>query len=335
MIAGGERPFMLNVYHCANGHPFRLTDPDTVESLRQSIWLDLVNPTADEITRVHAATGLTVPSEADVSEIETSSRLAMRGDALYLSLPLVTLADGPRSIAVGFVLDRTRLMTVRFASSRVFDTFADHLPRGQTSADGGSQLFVALLEAIIDRQADGLEQIRADLDAISHRIFGMGVRQAGGRKDEDRALRRTLGELGRIGDLISHIRETQVAAGRIIPFTEAMTTTWLPKDLKVRLKTLRRDIASVSDYDTHLNDKLQFLLDATLGFINIAQNNVMKVMTVTSVAGIPPVLVAGIYGMNFKTMPELEWAYGYPWGLLLIVLTTLIPLAIFRWRKWI
>jgi magnesium transporter len=114
-----------------------------------------------------------------------------------------------------------------------------------------------------------------------------------------------------------------------------MTAEWLPKALAPRLVTLRQDIASVSDFDTHLNDKLQFMLDATLGFINIAQNNVMKVMAIASVVGIPPVLIAGVYGMNFKNIPEYDWAYGYVWGWGLIVLTTIIPLAVFRWRKWI
>jgi magnesium transporter len=148
-------------------------------------------------------------------------------------------------------------------------------------------------------------------------------------------MRRTLGRIGHIGDLISHVRETQVGAARIVPYVEAMTVDWLPKALAPRLVTLRQDIASVSDFDTHLNDKLQFLLDATLGFINIAQNNVMKVMAIASVVGIPPVLIAGVYGMNFKNIPEYDWAYGYVWGWGLIVLTTIIPLAVFRWRKWI
>ena len=99
--------------------------------------------------------------------------------------------------------------------------------------------------------------------------------------------------------------------------------------------TLRDDIVSINDFENHLTDKLQFLLDATLGFINIAQNDVMKVMTIASVVGIPPVLVAGIYGMNFKNMPEYDWAWGYQFGWALIILTTLIPLGLFRWRKWI
>src|ERR1700687_3911620 len=101
-----------------------------------------------------------------------------------------------------------------------------------------------------------------------------------------------------------------------------MAADWLPKALMPRLVTLRQDISSVSDFDTHLNDKLQFLLDATLGFINIAQNNVMKVMAIASVVGIPPVLIAGIYGMNFKYIPELEWVWGYGYGWALIILTT-------------
>jgi magnesium transporter len=191
------------------------------------------------------------------------------------------------------------------------------------------------MEAIVDRQADALEQVSADLDTISHSIFAMGADQEGGRKAEDATLRHTLGRLGHLGDLISHVRETQVGAARIVPYVAAMSEEWLPKGLKPRLATLRRDIASVSDFDTHLNDKLQFLLDATLGFINIAQNNVMKVMTIASVVGIPPVLIVGVYGMNFKNIPELDWVYGYAWGWGLIILTTIIPLAVFRWRKWI
>jgi magnesium transporter len=163
----------------------------------------------------------------------------------------------------------------------------------------------------------------------------MGVAQAGGRKAEDATLRRTLGQLGHTGDLISHVRDTQVGAARIVPYVETMAAEWLPKALMPRLVTLRQDIASVSDFDTHLNDKLQFLLDATLGFINIAQNSVMKVMAIASVVGIPPVLIAGVYGMNFKNIPEYDWAWGYEWGWGLIILTTLIPLAVFRWRKWI
>jgi magnesium transporter len=326
---------MINAFACEGQELNRLAET-SFEGLRRALWIDLLEATRDEIDRVEKATGLAVPTEAAVSEIETSSRLATRDGVLYLSMPLIKLSDdGPLSVSAGFILTQDRLVTIRFAANRIFDTYADQLPRGSGPRDTGAHVFVGLIEAIVDRQADALEQVSADLDKISHGIFAMGVNRDGGRKAEDATLRRTLGQLGHLGDLISHVRETQVGAARIVPYVAAMSAEWLPKDLKPRLATLRRDIASVSDFDTHLNDKLQFLLDATLGFINIAQNNVMKVMAIASVVGIPPVLIAGVYGMNFKSMPELDWTYGYVWGWGLIVLTTIIPLAVFKWRKWI
>jgi magnesium transporter len=327
---------MITAFAYIDGHLQRLHETGSADALRPAVWIDLLDAVPDETDRVEVATGLKVPSQANVSEIETSSRLASRDGALYLSMPLIQFSDdGPRGVSAGFVLTLDRLITVRFASSRIFDTCRDHLPRGATCQESGPDIFVGLMEAIIDRQADALEQVSADLDKLSHGIFAMGANQEGGRKAEDATLRRTLGQLGHIGDLISHVRETQVTAARIVPYVEAVAADWLPKALLPRLETLRQDIASVSDFDTHLNDKLQFLLDATLGFISIAQNNVMKVMAIGSVAGIPPVLIAGIYGMNFKSMPELDWPWGYTWAWALIILTTLLPLGVFRWRKWI
>ncbi|MGE0419158.1 MAG: magnesium transporter CorA family protein [Acetobacteraceae bacterium] len=326
---------LLYGFTCETGRPTRIPSTASIDALREAVWIDLVNATPEEIDRVQAATGIAVPTEAEISEIETSSRLSARNGMLYINMPLVSMADGPRAVSVGFVLGRDRLITIRFAGSRSFDAYADQLPRGETLHETAAHIFVGLMEAIIDRQADSLEGIRNDLEKISHRIFRLGARGGSGSRDEDARLRHTLSELGTIGDLISHIRDTQVAAARVVPYVETVAADWLPKDIRARLRTLRRDIASVSDFDTHLNDKLQFMLDATLGFINIAQNNLMKVMTITSVAGIPPVLVAGIYGMNFKYMPELDWGWGYAWGLGWIVISTVIPLLIFRWRKWI
>jgi magnesium transporter len=321
---------MLTAFTCRDGALCRITEP-----LRDAQWIDLLDPTPDEAERVTRETGLAVPTEAEINEIESSSRLATRDRAVYLSMPLVSRPESDaRSVSVGFVLSPERLITIRFAQSRLFDRFVDQ--QMKTDADkGAAHILVALLEAIVDRQADMLEQVKAELETVSHRIFCEEMAAASGRKREDAMLRATLVALGRIGDLVSHVRESQVSAGRIVPYVETSAADWLPKELRPRLHTLRRDIASLNDFDTHLNDKLQFLLDATLGFVNIAQNNVMKVLTVVSVAGVPPVLIAGIYGMNFKIMPELEWVFGYPYSLALMALSTIIPLAIFRWRGWL
>jgi magnesium transporter len=319
---------MLTAFASQDGTLRRITEP-----LSRALWIDLVQPTSDEIRAVAHETGLTIPTQEDINEIESSSRLAARDGTLYLSLPLVTSPEtDPTAVPVGFVLSLDRLITVRFAASRVFNRFIE-----QKHADmhHAAHIMVALLEAIVDRQADALEYVQTELEVVSHRIFSDKMIAASGRKREDAMLRSTLVMLGRIGDLVSHVRESQVTAGRIVPYVKVVAERWLPKDLNPRLDTLQRDIASLNDYDTHLNDKLQFLLDATLGFINIAQNNVMKVLTVVSVVGIPPVLVAGIYGMNFKSIPEYDWTWGYAYGLAMILLTGLIPLAVFKKRNWI
>jgi magnesium transporter len=249
-------------------------------------------------------------------------------------MPLVSrLDEAPRAVPAGFVLSRERLLTIRFAESRLFDAFAERQLRAETAERGGAHILVGLLEAIVDRQADALEQARIDLDVISQRIFREGQRLS--RRGEDSLLRETLTAIGRTGELVSYIRDSQLGADRIVPYMLGNTSDWLPKDLEPRINTLRQDIASLKDYDVHLDDKVHFLLDATLGFINIAQNNVVKVLTVASVVGIPPVLVAGIYGMNFKVMPELQWQWGYAYGLILIAVSGIVPLVWFKLRGWL
>jgi magnesium transporter len=324
---------MLTAFACEGNALRRIAGPSD-KALGDAAWIDLLDPDADEVRRVTRSTGLRVPSEEDLSEIETSSRLSMEDDTLYLAMPLVArLDERPRMVPAGFVLARERLLTIRFVASRVFDAFAERQLRAETAERGGAHILVALLEMIVDRQADALEQMRADLDAISQRIFREGQRLS--RKGEDALLRETLAAIGRAGELISYVRDSQLGADRIVPYVLGNAAGWLPAELHPRLNTLRQDIASLKDYDLHLDDKVQFLLDATLGFISIAQNNVVKVLTVASVVGIPPVLVAGIYGMNFRLMPELEWHLGYAYGLIVIALSGIVPLVWFKLRGWL
>src|SRR5579883_3296755 len=128
--------------------------------------------------------------------------------------------------------------------------------------------------------------------------------------------------LGEIVDSLADELEKLTAADMLSP------------EARGKLKSIARDVASLSDYERHLSDKIQFLLDASLGMINVDQNDIFKILTLVSVVGIPPTLIASMYGMNFKDMPELSWTYGYPYGLAVIVLSALIPLAWFKWRGW-
>jgi magnesium transporter len=295
-------------------------------------WIDLQQPTANEAAFVERATGLRVPTFEDLSEIETSSRVRTEDGVLYLSAPLVhrANAEDPQTTPVGYVLSLERLLTVRFEPLTAFSTF-------EKAARGGpAEIFVGLIDAIVDRLADVLERIAAELDMLSHRLFR--ANPAGPRHyrpaREAADLRGILRRVGANGDLVSKIRDSLLGLARIVPYVAGTCAGWLPDTVKTRLDTVRQDLASLSDYDTHLVNKVQLLLDATLGLINVEQNNIIKVLTIVSVVGVPPTLVASLYGMNFKHMPELDWAWGYPYGLALIAISAVAPLLWFRWRGW-
>jgi magnesium transporter len=316
----------------------RLAEIDTADlaALAHAVWIDLVDPTDAEKVAVERATGLHVASVAELQEIESSSRLNAEDGVLSLSMPFVQFPTrgGAKTRPLGFVLDRDRLITERFAPSVSFDTVHQRVPRLEDGHRTGAHVLVTLLEVIVDRLADQLEKIRDELDDISRHIFQEDLGSGRAPRREDRALRRLLRGVGGAGESVSHIRDSLLAVGRIVPFV-GQNADWLAIELQPRLATLRQDIASLSDYDLHLANKVQFLLDATLGFINIAQNNIIKVLTVVSVVGIPPTLVASVYGMNFKDMPELGWSWGYPYGLLVILASAILPLVVFRLRGWL
>lgn len=300
-----------------------------------TVWIDLLKPTAAETAFIERAIGLRLPTFDELSEIESSSRLRSDGRALYLSTPLVyrTTADQPLATPVGLVLLPERLISVRFEPLTAFATFGE----GPIPASAG-EVFAGLVEAIVDRIADVMEQIASELDTLSHRLFRSGPADGEHRRHrparENRDLRAILRRVGAAGDLVSKIRDSLLGLSRIVPYAAALGAGWLPETVKPRLDTLRHDIGSLSDYDAHLVNKVQLLLDATLGLINVEQNDIIKVLTIVSVVGIPPTLVASMYGMNFKNIPEYDWAWGYEWGLLLIVLSAIAPVAWFKWRGW-
>ncbi|MDB5360712.1 MAG: magnesium transporter [Rhodospirillales bacterium] len=295
------------------------------------IWIDMCSPTPEEIAFVERATKLPVPNRAALSEIETSSRLSIENDVLFLSTPISFRAGGvrPATTPLGFVLSAHLLITVRFENLPAFAGFKERCFAGHTLHASSSGLFIGLLEAVVDRMADVLEHVGGELDEISQRVF-----QPADEKSGSTDLQKILQSLGRSGEILSKIRDSLLGIGRIVPFVTGLSGDWMPVEVGPHLKTLRDDIASLNDYDSYLNSKVQFLLDATLGLINIEQNNIMKVLTVVSVVGVPPVLIAGIYGMNFKAIPELDWAWGYPYAIMLMIVSAVIPFIWLKRRRW-
>jgi magnesium transporter len=310
------------------------------ELLAEAIWIDALNPTAEEKAAIEKVTGLYVSSEAELSEIESSSRFFEEDGAIYLSLPVIAQGKTPQCVTtpMGFVLSQERVISIRFAPSPPIDSVAQRLSKPGTRSNGtkptSSAIFLSLLEALVEVMADMLEHIRTDLDGVSNRVFHQQIPGRGpGRSADD--LQQALQIMGQINDQISRIRDSLLVFGRILPYVTQSTAEWFPKELRPRLKTLRQDVSSLSDYDAHLIVKVQFLLDAVLGFISIAQANIIKVMTVVGVVGVPPTLIASIYGMNFTHMPELHWAWGYPAALLLILVSAVGPILWFRRRGWL
>ena len=306
------------------------TYPEANEPWPEAIWIDLCDASESERSAVERATGLRVPDQSAVREIETTSRVYTEKDALYLSTPIPASSNASEPLsAVGFVLSRKVLISVRFSHNTVFEGLFQ-------SCQGGSacDVFMRILEALVDRAADTLENCSAELDGLSHRAFHAERPRRGALKKVSEKLRATLRKLGQIGDHISQIRDTLLGFGRIAAFVCETGTIVLTADQRPRLLAVRADISSLNDYQQHLSGKVQFLLDATLGFISIEQNDVVKALTIVSVVGVPPVLVAGIYGMNFVHMPELHWRLGYPLAMLLMLVSGLLPLVWFKWRGW-
>jgi magnesium transporter len=304
-----------------------LAHPDT--DLTAAAWIDLREPTDEELARVRAATGLRIPDQHQISEIESSSRLAFENGAYYVSTPLVAPGDEGQlvPVQVGFVLSARVLLTVRFAPLPSFDVAHDRfrMQQGRTAEEA----FLRIFEIVVDRFADKLERDGAVCDGLSRSAF-----RDSGRAGLSGNMRTTLSRIGAVTDRMSRIRDALLGLGRIAAYVTDGGIAGAPPVNAARMKAIRADIASLTEYESHLSGNAQFLLDATLGFINIEQNDIVKTLTIASVVGIPPVLVAGIYGMNFRVMPELTWAFGYPLAVGLIVVSALVPLVWFKRRRW-
>ena len=303
----------------------------TAEDAAGAAWLDLLNPPPEEETLAAQVTGLRIPTRAQLDEIESSSRLFMEDDAVYLSTPLVRKTPDDFFVSpVGFVLMHDRILTIRFTGFSAFDVVARQVA-GQ-GALGANEAAILLLEAIVDRLADILEHLGQALDGMSRDVFQS---EEPGQAQAGTLLRNMLRRVGRSGDLGSSVRDSLLGLERISIFLGENKRHDLSEHLQARLGTVERDIRSLNDFVSQTANKVQFLLDATLGFISIEQNNGMKILTVVSFIGVAPTLVAGIYGMNFHDIPELNWKYGYWYSLILMAATVILPLIWFWRRGWL
>ena len=324
---------MLSVFVPSETSLKKLAPADLVALPENAVWIDLVKPTPAEDHAVERLAGIAVPTREDMQEIEISSRLYIENGARYMTATLMCAADteNPRTTAVTFILSSHRLVTVRYDEPKPFMLVENKLARTCAPGVTGETVLMELLDAVIDRNADILERAGSDMDTISHEIFEGAARTGHAKRYSD-----ILIAIGRKGDLTSKVRESLVSIGRVVTFVAAAVdgVKW-SKDMREQLKTMQRDVVSLTDHASYLSNKITFVLDAMLGVVNLEQNNIIKLFSVMAVVLMPPTLIASIYGMNFKLMPELEWQHGYPFALVAMLLAAVLPYLFFTWKKWL
>jgi magnesium transporter len=324
---------MLKLFVPSAGRVEQRDCADPGMSLPAAVWFDLMDPTPAEIKAVESSLGLELPRREEMLDIELSSRLYQDGPALFMTVTLTSQADSTllRSDAVTFIVTPSALVTLRYSDPKAFANFATWLQRNPANCASSEFAFLGLFEAIVDRIADLLERTAAEIETIGRGVF----EGSDGKLRQGHALYDALRGIGRNGTRISSISESLLTLTRATAFFGTTAASWLSKEAKTRVKTLSRDVQSLHDHGVFLSEKVNFLLDATLGMINIEQNTIIKIFSVAAVAFLPPTLIASIYGMNFHEIPELGWSFGYPMAIVMMVLSSAIPFYYFKKRHWL
>ena len=323
---------MLKTYQLQNGGLKGTEIPEGGIAAPEALWIDLLNPTIAERQTVNGLLGMELPTRADMEEIEISSRLYTEDGGVFMTALVLSQADSDRPIAdvVTFVLARDKLITIRYIDPQAFRTFAARCERTMVIAPKAEAVLNALLDVIVDRMADVLERVGADVEAISREIFDPSDAHTG-RRDFQGVLRR----LGGKHDMTAKMRECLLTLLRMTTFLSTAIDTRASKEARTHVKTLTRDAQSLLDHSSFIAGKLSYLQDATLGLINNEQNNIIKIMSVAAMVFLPPTLIASIYGMNFHYMPELSWPTGYFISLVVMVISAVVPYVWFKRRGWL
>jgi len=323
---------MMKIYDCRNGSLAPQAEPDP--SGPGAVWIDLVNPTPVEEALIEKAIGIDVPTRDEAREIEVSSRFYEEDGATFMTSYIIHSSELtiPATSNVTFILKDKRLVTVRYVEPKSFAMFAQRAEKGATTCSSGGAIMIGLLETIIQRTADLIERTQDEVEKLTHNVFNLKT----ARRDSSRRLDVLLRQTGREGDVISRVLETATSLDRTLHFFRdtARESGFDPRVLQ-RIDVAQRDILSLMEHARFLTNRIGFLLEATLGMISTEQNQIIKLFSVMAVMMMPPTLVASIYGMNFHHMPELEWAWGYPLALFLMVLAALIPFLYFRRKGWL
>lgn len=324
---------MLRMYS-RNGN--KIVPVDSYNPDDPPIWLDLIAPSDVEVREVESRISITLPTKAEMEEIELSARLYTEEDAVFMTMTALAHldTDNPIKTPVTFILKGTSLVTLRYVEPKPFMAYLSRAQRpGGLPHQNGEQVMLGLIEAMIDRTADALERIGNDMDLMSREVF-KNERQKADKKT--RNLEALVAQVGHKGEMLTMVQESLVSTSRLVAYYAAgQKASDANRTTKQLTRIIQRDATALGDHARALSGRLDFLLNATLGLINLEQNQIIKIFSVAAVVFLPPTLVASIYGMNFEFMPELGWLLGYPWALGLMVLSALLPFLYFKRKGWL
>jgi magnesium transporter len=326
---------MIRVFDAATSRilPF---DPELQTHIADTnVWIDVDRPSPLEESHLESLLGLDIPTADEMKDIEPSSRLYRERGAVFMTANIVwkSETDEPESAPITFILTPRRLVTIRHSEPHSFYAYSAYAERHAEVCPSGARVFTGLIESIVDRTAEILERAGGDVDGISRAVFRM--KQTSDRKPSSGALREILARLALNQNLIAKVRDSLVSLGRMVSFCSAVFDPGTDVELREHVRSIQRDIQSLTDHASYITQTTSFLQDAALGFINLEQNEIIKIFSVAAVMFLPPTLVASIYGMNFKIQPELQWSWGYPFALALMVISAIVPYLYFRRRGWL
>ncbi len=303
-----------------------------------AVWIDLFEPTREEEVLVEMTLGFQVPTREEMAEIEPSSRFYQEGGSVFLTANVMSGIDAgdPVSTPVSFVLAPRHLVTVRYADPRPFRSFANHIALNPMMCGSAAMTLIGLLDAIVDRLADTLEVVQADIDRTSRAVFRRD-KVAGRRRARmsNQMLHELMLRIGDDQDLLAKTRDSLNSMGRLMRYLALPAYIREDAELREHVKGLGRDVSSLIEHSAFLSTNISFMLDASLGLINIEQNAIIKIFSVAAVIFLPPTLVASVYGMNFDHMPELRWLFGYPYALAMMAMSAVLPYLFFKRKGWL
>lgn len=290
------------------------------------VWFDLCEPSEDEVRCIEAMSGLRMPTRTEVSTLGLVQRNRDDEHTLHMQIAWFADAESASETSLGIALNEHIIVSLRYAKSTIVDeaTALWRQARDKTPAAA----LAMLLETAIDDVAAQMQKVAGDLAKFSDEVFVEQTRRTA-------ELHHMMIQVGRLESRLARFRPSLLGFARTLGFVDNRAPDWLSKTARSRLKVIASDLKTLEEFDDQLTEKLSFLLDAILGFINTAQNAVMKLLTVVSVVTIPPVILVGIWGMNFRHMPELDKVWGYPAALAMLLLSMLLPLTWFKLKGWL